>query len=281
MPPSLKPAILVATSTVIRGSVGGRAAVFALERLGFPVWSIQTVTLPWHPGQGRAGRIVPDEAAFATLIDDLITSPRLGEIGGILTGYLGAPSQATSLVRLIDAVKAARPDALYLCDPVMGDNGSLYVPQATAEAIRDQLAPRADILTPNPTELAFLAGRPAEARDALIEAAHALRRPKIAVTSASSEADRTETLLILDDAVIAARHARIEGQVPKGAGDLFAALLLGRRLEGHDDGEALRLATSGVLAALRAAQRLGTDELPLAVMQDELVVPPGAVTIDG
>ncbi|MCX5514226.1 pyridoxal kinase [Kaistia algarum] len=281
MPLSSKPAILVATSTVVRGSVGGRAAVFALERLGFPVWSIQTVTLPWHPGQGRASRVIPDEAAFATLIDDLVASPRLGEIGGILTGYLGAASQAAALVRLIDAVKAARPDALYLCDPVMGDNGALYVPQATAEAIRDQLAPRADILTPNRTELAFLTGRSLEQREALIEAARALHRPTIAVTSAASEADATETLLISDQALVAAHHARIEGAVPKGAGDLFAALLLGRLLGGNSDREALRLATGGVLAALEAAQRLGTDELPLAAMQDELVTPRGTVTIHG
>ncbi len=86
--------------------VGGRAAGFALERLGFPLWTIHTVTLPWHPGHGRASRIIPDEAAFEALIDDLIRAPWLGEIGGILTGYLGAASQAPELARLIDAIRA-------------------------------------------------------------------------------------------------------------------------------------------------------------------------------
>ena len=37
----------------------------------------------------------------------------------------------------IGAVKRANPDALYLCDPVMGDQAGLYIPEATAQAIRD------------------------------------------------------------------------------------------------------------------------------------------------
>ena len=50
---------LVISSHVVRGSVGNRAAVFALETLGFPVWAVPTVILPWHPGHSRATRIVP------------------------------------------------------------------------------------------------------------------------------------------------------------------------------------------------------------------------------
>jgi pyridoxine kinase len=53
-----RPGILVISSHVVRGSVGNRAAVFALESLGFPVWAVPTVTLAWHPGQGTAMRIV-------------------------------------------------------------------------------------------------------------------------------------------------------------------------------------------------------------------------------
>ena len=51
-------AVIVVSSHVARGSVGNRAAVFALETLGHPVWAVPTVLLPWHPGHGRATRIV-------------------------------------------------------------------------------------------------------------------------------------------------------------------------------------------------------------------------------
>jgi pyridoxine kinase len=273
--PAPKPAILVVSSSVVRGAVGGRGAVFALERFGHPVWSVQTVTLPWHPGHGRAGRIVPDEAAFAALIDDLCRAPWLGEIGAILTGYMGAPSQPEAVARLIDAVKAARPDALYLCDPVMGDGGKLYVPEATAAAIRDHLVPRADILTPNPTELGFLAGDLALPAEALTEAVARLAAPRIAVTSAAGTEGEITTLLVSRDGgeTLRASHAAIGGRVPNGTGDLFAALLLAHLVEGRSDADALRLATAAVADAIDAAARLGVDELPLAAIQDQLLEP--------
>jgi pyridoxine kinase len=57
--PDVRPAVIVISSHVVRGSVGNRAAVFALETLGYPVWALPTVILPWHPGHSRATRIVP------------------------------------------------------------------------------------------------------------------------------------------------------------------------------------------------------------------------------
>ena len=62
-------AVIVVSSHVVRGSVGNRAAVFALETLGFPVWAVPTVILPWHPGHSRATRIVPPSDAFAALME--------------------------------------------------------------------------------------------------------------------------------------------------------------------------------------------------------------------
>ncbi|SHF52627.1 pyridoxine kinase [Kaistia soli DSM 19436] len=279
MPISPKPAVLVLTSEVVRGAVGGRAAGFTLERLGFPLWTVHTVTLPWHPGHGRASRIVPDEASFAALIDDLLRAPWLGEIGGILTGYVGAATQPAAIARLIDAIRRTNPDVLYLCDPVMGDNGALYVPEANAAAIRDYLVPRADILTPNLTELAFLAGQPIATRDEAVDAARALTAPRVAVTSALSGGGETETLLVTADAVLSARHALFDGRVPNGTGDLFAGLMLARLLDGADDSAALGQSTATLVDLLSAARSLGADELPLATLQERLVTPEARVTV--
>jgi hypothetical protein len=152
------PAVIVISSHVVRGAVGNRAAVFALESLGFPVWAVPTVTLPWHPGHGRATRLVPDASEFAALINDLAHAPWLGEVGAIMTGYLGSSSQAAPIAALVRALKTLNPDAIYLCDPVIGDASGLYVPETTAAAIRDHLMPLADIATPNRFELGWLTG---------------------------------------------------------------------------------------------------------------------------
>jgi len=99
--PSDATTVIVISSHVVRGSVGNRAAVFALETLGFPVWAVPTVVLPWHPGHGPAGRIVPPAQEFATLMQDLERAPWLGEVGAILTGYLGNPEQAKAVAGLV------------------------------------------------------------------------------------------------------------------------------------------------------------------------------------
>src|SRR5215207_193786 len=120
-------AVIVVSSHVARGSVGNRAAVFALETIGHPVWAVPTVILPWHPGHGRATRIVPDPVQFAALMMDLENARWLGEVGAVLSGYLGEARQAVAVAALVAAVRARNPNAVYVCDPVMGDSGGLYV----------------------------------------------------------------------------------------------------------------------------------------------------------
>ncbi len=88
-------AVIVVSSHVARGSVGNRAAVFALETLGFPVWAVPTVILPWHPGHGRATRIVPPAEQFSALMADLARAPWLGEVGAVLSGYLARRARPT------------------------------------------------------------------------------------------------------------------------------------------------------------------------------------------
>src|SRR5690606_24934806 len=151
-------AVIVVSSHVARGSVGNRAAVFALETLGFPVWAVPTIILPWHTGYGKATRIVPSEEQFAGLMAGLAATPWLGEVAGVLSGYLGNAAQAEGVASLVRALKARNPKALYVLDPVMGDSGGLYVKTEVAEAMRDLLMPLADIATPNRYELAWMSG---------------------------------------------------------------------------------------------------------------------------
>ncbi|KGF69883.1 pyridoxamine kinase, partial [Hoeflea sp. BAL378] len=158
--PDIRPSVIVISSHVVRGSVGNRAAVFALETLGFPVWAVPTVILPWHPGHSRATRIVPPSGDFSALIDDLCSAPWIGEVGAVLSGYLGDAGQAADIARLVGAVREANPKAVYMCDPVIGDTGALYVPEPVAQAIGSKLIPIADIATPNVHELAWLSGAP-------------------------------------------------------------------------------------------------------------------------
>ncbi|QKV20100.1 pyridoxal kinase PdxY [Oricola thermophila] len=272
-----RPAAVVISSHVARGTVGNRAAVFALEALGFPVWAVPTVTLPWHPGHGPAPRIVPGAAEFSDFMAALATSPHLAEIGAVLTGYLGAAEQAEPIAEFVSAVRRANPDAIHVCDPVIGDSGGLYVPEPVAKAIRDRLFASADIVTPNLFEFGWLTGTGAESNEAIGKAAAGLGARHVVVTSAHPLlAGGTGNLLIGDGRATLAEHRRIDNP-PNGTGDLTAALFMAHLLNGGTPQEALHMATASVFELVARACKRGADELMPEVDQASLRRPTAMV----
>jgi pyridoxine kinase len=264
---------------VARGSVGTRAAVFALETLGFPVWAVPTVILPWHPGHGRATRIVPPPEQFAALLADLERAPWLSEVTAVLSGYLGDASQAEAVASLVRAVKEKNPGALYVCDPVMGDSGGLYVPEATALALRDRLVPLADIATPNRYELEWMTGAKLPDLRATVSAALDAGPPTMLVTSAPSMiADGTGNLLLDARNALLAEHRLID-KPPNGLGDLTAAVYLARTLGGQPPAEALQSTTAAVYEILARTARRGGDELQLETDANSLSQPMATVQL--
>lgn len=265
--------VLAISSHVVRGAVGNRAAVFALETLGHCVWSLPTVLMPWHPGHGPSTRMVFPDETFSRVVDDLIASPKLGEVKAVLTGYFGSPDQPAAVARLISALREKNPDLLYVCDPVMGDMGGLYVPETTAEAIRDHLLPLATVATPNRFELGWLSGAPLDSNDQIIEAALALGPPKMLVTSAFAlMAGGTGNLYLSARHALLAEH-RAVGNPPNGLGDLMGALFLSRLLSGLDEEKALQLATASVFELIARTAGRGGDELTLASDASSLARP--------
>lgn len=281
-------AVIVISSHVIRGSVGNRAAVFALETLGHPVWALPTVILPWHPGHGASTRVAIGAAEFKAIIDDLIRAPWLGEVRAVLSGYLAADYQAEAVARLVMALKEKNPALFYACDPVIGDAGGLYVAETTAVAIRDHLLPLASLATPNRFELAWLCGAALETNAAILEAALALGPPRMLVTSAIAMMNgSTGNAYLSGHHALLAEHRLID-RTPNGTGDLMAAVFLARLLEGLSDERALHLATASVFEIIARSAKRGADELtleqdgpslatPMAMVQMRRLMHPGQI----
>lgn len=266
-------AVIVISSHVVRGSVGNRAAVFALESLGFPVWALPTVVLPWHPGHGPSTRLTFDEHAFDQAIDDLIRAPWLPEVKAVLTGYFGNAAQPRSVARLIRALRARNPDLLYVCDPVMGDIGGLYIREETAAAIRDELVPLASVATPNRYELEWLVGGKLSSNAEIIEAALSLGPSRMLVTSAvPMMTGGTGNLFLSGKHALLAEHRLIDNP-PNGLGDLTSALFLARLLAGVPDERALQLTTASVFEVLARTAKRGGDELTLESDASSLSTP--------
>ena len=293
-------AILTIHSHVASGHVGNRAAVFALETLGHDVCAVNTVELSAHPGHAESsgGAVAP--ARVAAILDGLRRQGAFAHARAVLTGYLGGVATAERALAAVKAVKKARPDALYLCDPVLGDvREGLYVPDSLARWIKEEAVPRADILTPNAFELAYLSGRPAGSETEALAAARMLagkgRRIVVATSIAPDRATRvgkktgqkkpapgtSPDASIVTIAVAGTRAWRVTtprlGSRAKGAGDLLAALFLGHYL--RDRASALPASRSvssayAVMAAAEAGGQAGAAlDLPLVAGRAALIDP--------
>jgi pyridoxine kinase len=271
-------AVLAIQSQVVYGHVGNSAAVLPLQRLGFDVFAVPTVHLAHHPGYGRwrGFRVQPD------LVEEMLAG--LEERGAfprcaaVLSGYLGAAAIADLVLRAHQAVRARRPDAVFLCDPVIGDDDvGVFVAAGIPEVIRERLVPAADVITPNRFELAYLAARPVETREQAVAAAREVRArgPRLVVATGLVFADRPEEIAVLAESATGAwlvTTPRREG-VPHGTGDVFSALFLGHYLRTRDARAALERATAAMFAVVERTIKAGAGELRLVAAQDDVAVP--------
>lgn len=279
----MKKPVIVLSSHVVRGSVGNRAAVFALEVLGHPVWAVPTITLPFHPGHGPGTRIIPEANQFATLLEDLLASPWIEEVGAVLTGYMANSSQAESVGKFVKELKTINPEVLFACDPVMGDypkepdgnesEGKLYIAEETASAIKEHLVPSADIITPNRFELSWLTGKKILDHQQALDAAEQFTEKQILVTSmAGYMRGNIGNLCINKTSAIFAEHRELRNP-PNGPGDLTAALFLSHIMSGHTSEKALQKTTSSVFEIVASAAKRGADELMLETDSSSISTP--------
>lgn len=152
--------ILSIQSWVAYGHVGNASAVFPLQRLGAEVWALNTVQFSNHTGYGAwRGQVFGAE-----LIRELVTGIEergvLGTCDAVLSGYMGDAAIGEAILEAVARVRAANPQAVYCCDPVIGDVGrGVFVRPGIPEFMRDRAMPAADIATPNQFELEWLTGR--------------------------------------------------------------------------------------------------------------------------
>ena len=282
--------ILSIQSWVSYGHVGNAAAVFPLQRLGFEVWSINTVQFSYHTGYGSwTGQVYPAETV-AEIVDGIEARGVLPTCGAVLSGYMGSGGTVAAVVGALARVRAANPAALYCCDPVMGDVGrGVFVRPELPGRIAELAVPQADILTPNQFELELLTGQAVHTLEDALAAAQTLRgrmRPEgpgiVLVTSLIREdapAESIETLAVTGEGAWLCRTPLIALDPPRnGTGDAIAALFFGHYLKsgGLKSGSvatALSLSMSALYALLESTRLAGTREIQLIAAQDEYAQP--------
>ncbi|HYH38586.1 MAG TPA: pyridoxal kinase PdxY [Azospirillum sp.] len=268
-------------SHVAYGYVGNRAAVFPLQRLGYDAVAVNTVQFSNHTGYGAwTGQVFTPEH-IADVLDGIDARGVLPSCVAVLSGYMGDAALGQVVVGAAMRVKAANPQAVYCCDPVMGDVGrGFFVRPGIPEFMKAHAVPAADIVTPNQFELEYLTDRTIRSMDDALDAAAALRAtgPKLvlvtSLTRSDAPADRIEMLADTAEGAWVVSTPRLPlDPPPNGAGDAVAALFLAHWLKTGDAAQALAQAASAIYAVFQETRRLGTRELALIPAQDELVRP--------
>ena len=271
--------ILSIQSHVAYGHVGNSAATFPLQRLGVEVWPVHTVNFSNHTGYGAWRGPLMDPADVADVITGIGEREAFAEVDAVLSGYQGGEGIGATILEAVAAVKAANPEAIYACDPVMGNAKSgCFVHESIPVLLREQVVPQADLITPNQFELGFLTGTEPETLEetlASVDAARAMGPSTILVTSVLRP-DRPEgTIEMLacheDEAwIVRTPHLPLKAN---GSGDVTAALFTSHWLRSRDLQQALGATVSAVFDLLQLTLDSGRRELQLVQAQEAYAHP--------
>lgn len=285
--PSQTGRVLSIQSHTVQGYVGNKSAVFPLQLLGYDVDPINSVQFSNHTGYPTFKGQVLNGQQLWDLIEGLEANNLL-YYTHLLTGYIGSVSFLNTVLQVVEKLRSINPELTYVCDPVMGDEGKLYVPSELVSVYREKVVPVASMLTPNQFEAEQLTGFGITSERDGLEACnvlHAAGPSKVVITSVHIE----------DHLLLIGSHLKAKGLPPEqfkivipkiptyftGTGDLMTALLLGwsNRYPNNLD-KASELAVSSLQALLhrtiRDYQSAGFDpqtsslEIRLVQSQDDI-----------
>ena len=271
--------ILSIQSSVAYGHVGNSAAVFPLQRLGVEVWPVYTVHFSNHTGYGEwRGPLLPADDVRAVIrgVEERGAFPG---IDAVLSGYQGGEDIGDVILDAVARVKAANPDAIYACDPVMGNAKSgCFVHPAIPVLLREKVVPAADLITPNQFELGFLTGtEPHTVEETLesVERAQEMGPSTVLVTSVErpdAPADTIEMMAVTSEGAWIVQTPRLPMKA-NGSGDVTAALFTAHLLATGNPAQALGRTASSVFDLLQTTLDSGERELQLVQSQEAIANP--------
>ena len=280
--------VLSIQSSVAYGHVGNSAATFPLMRMGLEVWPVLTVHFSNNTGYGSWRGPVLAATDVAQVVRGIDERGVLDRCDAVLSGYLGAVEIGSVVLDTVRLVRSRNSEAIYCCDPVMGDvDRGFFVTAGIPELIRDEVVPAAQIITPNQFELDHLTGRSTQTMADVLAAAAEVRRrgPEIVLVTSLLHTDTppgTIELVVVSGAGSWAVTTPHLARTFNGAGDLTAAVFLAQCLTRRaapselwtaDLGDILAATVARVYGVLTATVAAGDRELQLVAAQDELVDP--------
>ena len=170
----------------------------------------------------------------------------------ILVGYLGSIRAIETVSEILDTMLA--PHGIAIVDPAMADHGKLYSGfDAAYAAAMQRLCEKADIMLPNITEAAMMAGM--AFREDLDEAyirelLTRLGGKDVVLTGVGFSDDQTGAAVRRNGQITLHHHPRLARSF-HGTGDMFAACFTGSLMQEKSIEEAVEIASEFVCRSIR------------------------------
>lgn len=278
--------VLSIQSHVVYGHAGNSSAVFPLQRMGFEVWPIHTVQFSNHTQypQGWKGNAFSAES-IVELISGLENIDVLKHCRAVISGYQGSAEQCHAVMNVVSRVKQHNPEALYVCDPVMGSpEKGCIVPAGVTKHLVETLMPAADVIVPNQFELGQFVGMDIRSLDDAIKACKLAQQKgpgAVLVKHLHSVSDELFTMMLAvgEHCYFAQRPHLAFAKQPVGMGDLISALFTGGLLQGKTAAEAFQHCNNASYGILKETLARDEWELQTIAAQEAIVNPAESFTV--
>jgi len=229
-----------------------------LSVMGVQVCPLPTAVLSSHTGGFEGYHFVDLTEEMVGIIEHWKSLSI--DFKSIYSGFLGSPRQVNTVIDFIDSF--SRPNQLVVVDPVLGDNGKPYQTMGP-EMIQEMrhLIKKADIITPNYTEMTFLLDEPYQnyiSEDRLKDSIVRLcdKGPSQVIVTSVPVRDKKNVSEVVafdreDGRFWKVDCTYIPAHYP-GTGDAFASVIVGSLLQGDSLPIALDRAVQFVSMAIRS-----------------------------
>lgn len=159
--------------------------IFTFQLHGFEVDPVNSVQFSNH----SAYKHMKGEKLHDRDLSELYEGLKLNDINKyshILTGYCANSSFLLKIADIVKDIRRENPKVLFVCDPVLGDNGEYYTPKELMPIYRDLLIPMANVITPNIFELSELAGQAVSNEAECLEAIEKMHKKGVSMVVVTS-----------------------------------------------------------------------------------------------
>ncbi|GAD79971.1 pyridoxal kinase PdxY [Vibrio ezurae] len=272
--------VLSIQSHVSFGHAGNSSAVFPMQRMGLEVWPIHTVQFSNHTQypQGWKGSVFSADD-ISDVVQGLSNIGALEKCQAVVTGYQGSAEQCNAVADAVSQTKLANPDALYICDPVMGSpEKGCIVASGVAEHLLTRLMPMADVIVPNQFELGQFVGMEINSlSDAVKACQKALTMgPKIVLVKHiyCVSDDKFSMMLAYEGQCYLAQRPQLDFErALVGAGDLISSVFTAGLVKGWHPTTAFKHCNEAVYGVVKQTKQADEWELQIIAAQDEFITP--------